>query len=88
MKLNDQTIISIVTGICLIGLIAILKNVLLISPEVLSRDMIIYIIAYMGFITSLSAKNKPSKISKYDTPLFWSILIISTTLAIITIYAL
>ena len=88
MKLNDQTIISIVTGICLIGLTVVLKSVLLISPDVLSRHIIIHIIIYVGFITSLSAKNKTAKKFKYDTPLFWSILIVLITLAIIAVYAL
>ncbi|GAI24464.1 unnamed protein product [marine sediment metagenome] len=88
MKLNDQTIVSIVTGICLIGLVVVLKTILMISAEVLSRDIIIYIIIYVGFITSLSAKNKTAKRFKYDTPLFWSILIVLITLAIIAVYAL
>ncbi len=88
MKLNDQTIISIVAGICLIGLVVVLKNVLFISPEIISRDIIVYIIIYIGFVTSLSAKDKTKKLFKYDTPLFWSILIVLITLAIITVYAL
>jgi len=88
MKLNDQTIVSIVAGICLIGLTVVLKNVLLISPDILSRDIIIHIIIYVGFITSFLAKNKTAKRFKCDTPLFWSILIVLITLAIIAIYAL
>jgi hypothetical protein len=88
MKLNNQTIVSIVTGICLLALVVILKNVLLIPAEILSRDIIIYIIIYTGFITSLSAKDTVKKSFKYDTPLFWSTLIILITLAIITVYSL
>jgi hypothetical protein len=88
MKLNDQVIVSLVTGICLIGLVAVLKNILLIPPDILSRDVIVYIIIYIGFITSLSAKDKTTKLFKYDSSLFWSILIILITLAIIAIYAI
>jgi len=88
MKLNNQLIVSIVTGICLIGLVAVLKNVLLIPSDILSRDVIVYIIIYIGFITSLSAKDNTKKLFKYDTALFWSILIILITLAIIAIYAI
>ena len=88
MKLNDQTIVSFVTGICLLGLVVVLKTILMISAEVLSRDVIIYIIIYSGFITSFSAKNKNSKRFKYDTSLFWSSLIVLITLGIIAIYAL
>jgi membrane protease YdiL (CAAX protease family) len=88
MKLNNQVIVSLVTGICLIGLIVVLKNILLIPPDILSRDVIVYIIVYIGFITSLSAKDNTKKLFKYDTPLFWSILIILITLAIMAIYAI
>jgi hypothetical protein len=88
MKLNDQAIVSIVTGICLIGLVIVLKNVLLISPDVLSRDVIIYIIIYIGFISSLSARDKTERKSRYDTSLFWSILIVLITIAIVAVYAL
>jgi hypothetical protein len=89
MKFNDQTIISIVSAICLIGLVIFLKNVLLISSDILSRDVIIYIIIYSGFVVSLfSAKDKTKKAFKYDTPLFWSILIILMTLVIMAFYAL
>ncbi|MFZ2456143.1 MAG: hypothetical protein WAX07_06680 [Candidatus Altiarchaeia archaeon] len=88
MKLNDQTIISLVAGACLLGLVVVLKNVLLITPEILSRDVILYIICYTGFIASFSAKDKTKKQFKQDTPLFWSILIVLITLAIIAVYAL
>ena len=88
MKLNDQTIVSIVTGICLISLVIVLKNILLTPPDILSRDFIIYIIVYIGFISTLSTKDKTEKKFKYDTPLFWSVLIVLITLAIIAVYAL
>jgi hypothetical protein len=84
--MRDQAIVSIVSGICLVSLVAVLKNVLSIPPDVLSRDIILYIIVYMGFISSLSVKDK--KHFKYDTPLFWSILIVLVTLGIIAVYAL
>jgi predicted membrane-bound dolichyl-phosphate-mannose-protein mannosyltransferase len=87
MKINNQVIVAIVTGVCLIGLIAILKNILLISSETLSSHVIIYIIVYIGFTTSYLAIDKTTK-SFYNTPLFWSIIIVITTLAIIAVYAL
>jgi hypothetical protein len=87
MKINNQVIVAIVTGVCLIGLIAILKNILLISSETLSSHVIIYIIVYIGFTTSYLSIDKTTK-SFYNTPLFWSIIIVITTLAIIAVYAL
>ena len=88
MRLYDQVIISIVTGICLVSLIAVLKSVLLISPDVLSSDVIVYVIIYIGFITTLSARDRTQKEFKYDTPKFWSMLIVLITIAIIAYYAL
>ncbi len=87
MKMNNQVTIAIVTGVCLIGLIVVLKNILLISSETLSSHVIIYIIVYIGFITSYSAIDKTTK-SFINTPLFWSIIIVITTLAIIAVYIL
>lgn len=88
MRLYDQVIISIVTGICLVSLVVVLKSVLLISPDVLSSDVIVYIIIYIGFITSLSARDRTQKEFKYDTLKFWSMLIVLITIAIIAYYAL
>lgn len=87
MRPNDQTVVSIVAGICLVGLVVVLKNLLLISPDVLSRDVIVYIIIYIGFITSCSAIDKTEK-SRYGASLFWSVLIVLITIAIIAVYAL
>jgi hypothetical protein len=86
MKINSQVIVAVVTGVCLIGLIAALKNILLISSETLSSHMIIYIIVYIGFLTSYSAIEKTTK-NFYNTPLFWRIMIVITTIAIIIVYA-
>jgi hypothetical protein len=88
MKLSDKDKVSIVAGICLFGLVVVLKNVLLVPADILSRDILVYIIIYWAFtVFSLPAKEE-AKISKYDNPLYWSILIILITLAIIVIYAM
>jgi hypothetical protein len=88
MKLNDRAIVSIVTGISLIALVAVLKNIILVPAEILSRDIIVYIIVYIGFLTTLSAKEVSRKKSRCDNPFFWSALIVLVTLAIIAIYAI
>ena len=41
--LSDQTKIASVSALCLMGLIIVLKNVLHVPPEVLSRDVILFI---------------------------------------------
>ena len=47
--LSDEIKIASVSAICLMGLIIVLKNVVRVSPEVLSRDVIIYIPIYSSF---------------------------------------
>jgi len=88
MKLSDKDKVSIVAGICLFGLVVVLKNVLLVPADILSRDILVYIIIYWAFtIFSLPAKEEGKK-SKYDNPLYWSLFIILITLAIIVVYAM
>ena len=88
MKLSDKDKVSIVAGICLFGLVVVLKNVLLIPADILSRDILVYIIIYWAFtVFSLPAKEEMKK-SKYDKPLYWSLFIIFITLAIIMVYAM
>jgi hypothetical protein len=88
MKLSGQSIVSLVAGFCLLGLIVTLKNVLMVPAESLVQDTVVYIIIYVGFITSFSLKNESTKKFKYDTPLFWSMFLVLITLAIIALYAL
>jgi len=88
MKLSDKDKVSIVAGICLFGLVVVLKNVLFVPSDILSRDILVYIIIYWAFtVFSLPTKEEVKK-SKYDTPLYWSLLIILITLAIIVVYAM
>jgi hypothetical protein len=63
----------------------VLKNILLVPADILSRDILVYIIIYWAFtVFSLPGKEEAKK-SKYDNPLYWSLLI---TLAIIVVYAI
>jgi len=88
MKLSAKDKVSIVAGICLFVLVVVLKNVLLVPADILSRDILVYIIIYWAFtVFSLPAKDDIKK-SKYDRPLYWSLLIILITLAIIAVYAM
>jgi hypothetical protein len=87
-ELTNQTKVSIVAGICLLALTIILKNVLLISGDVLSRDILLYIIIYWAFSLVYPAKDERVKKSRWDNPLYWSAVIILITVAIILVYAL
>ena len=88
MKVIDQVMVPIVTGGCLVLLVAVLKNVLMVPQEVLSQDFITYVIIYIGYITAYSARDDDKRRFRYDTPVFWSILIVIITVGIIAIYAL
>lgn len=88
-KISDQTKVSIVTAVCLLGLTAVLKNILHVPADVLSDEIIIYIIIYSMYATSYyiyyPAKAKKSN---YDTPLIGSLIIILITIAIIVVHLL
>jgi len=49
MRLSDQNKVSLVAGLCLVGLVIVLKNLLLIPSDILSRDVLVYIIIYWAF---------------------------------------
>lgn len=91
MRATDKAKVAVVAAACLIGLTIVLKNVLNISADVLSRDIIIYIIIYSGFVVVLNFEEESPKETKqrsaYDNPWVWSALIIGITLAIIAVYA-
>jgi hypothetical protein len=81
--------VGIVAAICMMGLIVVLKNVLSVSAEVLSRDMIIYVVVYFGFITAVNFTGEvpgPPR-ETYDNPWVWSAITVVVTLAIIAVYA-
>ena len=85
--LSDETKIASVSGLCLMGLIIVLKNVVHVAPEVLSRDVIGFIPFYLfcGWFPWVSGRRV--KKSKLDRPLVWSLVILAVTFGIITVYA-
>lgn len=85
--LSDQTRVSFVVGVCLLALVILLKNVVKVPAEVLSRDVVLYIIVYWAMGMSpgqLPVVNR----SRLDRPLFWSALVVVITAAIVLVYAL
>ena len=85
--LSDQAKIASVSGLCLMGLIIVLKNVVHVSPEVLSRDIIVYIPFYLFCGWFPSIYDRRVKKSNLDRPLVWSLVILAVTFGIITVYA-
>ena len=88
MKLTNQIKVSIVAGVCLLGLVAVLKNIVHVPGEILSRDVLLYIIIYWAFGFAYPAQSEEAKKSRLHNPLYWGLLIILVTLAIIGVYAI
>ncbi len=84
--MNDKLVVPLTAAACLIFLTVVLKNILLVPAETLSRDIILYIIIYMGFIVTYSFENDESGKPKYTR--LWVLIIILVTLAIIAVYAI
>ncbi len=85
--LDNQVKIAMVSAICLLALVVILKNVIHVSEAALSRDVIIFIVVYSAFwiVPVLEAdKDRKSRIN----PLAWGAAIVTATGAIMAIYAL
>jgi hypothetical protein len=86
-QIKKQQVI-LTAGFCLIVLAVVLKNVLFVPSDILMRDMIVYIIIYLGFITfAFRTDDVPDK-SGNISPLAGDLLVVTITLAIIAAYAL
>jgi hypothetical protein len=85
--LSDEVKIASVSALCLMALVVLLKNVVQVSATVLSRDVIIYIIIYSFFWMLPAIYLKGEKRSRFERPLFLSLLIVTITVAIIALYA-
>ena len=88
MKLNNQTIVSTVAAICLFGLVVVLKNLLHVPGDVLSRDVLLYIIIYSAFGILYPGQSEAARKSRWDHPLYWSLMVVLVTAAIIIVNAL
>jgi hypothetical protein len=88
MKIGEKVIVSVVSGVCLILLVAVLKYVLLLPAETLSRDFILYVVIYIVFVSVYAARERTGTRFRHDSPLFWSTLVVLATGAIIMLYAM
>ncbi len=86
-QLTNKTKVSIVTAVCLVGLVVALKNLVGVSAEVLSKDVVLFILVYSAFSVLYPEPSTGTRASALDKPLFWSLLIILVTAAIIIVYA-
>ena len=93
MRPTDKAKVAVVSAACLVVLTIVLKNVLNIPADVLSRDIIIYIIIYGRFavVVNFQEEEAPKEAATprraSDSPWFWSAVIVGITVAIIALYA-
>jgi len=93
MKSSDQAKFAVVVAVCLIGLTVVLKNVLNVPADILSQDIVWYVIIYGIFFVSpyFTAEEKPKEGAAarrtYDNPWVWSAVVIVVTIAIIVFNA-
>lgn len=83
MQLSNQTKIAIVSAACLLGLTVILKNVVHVPAEILSRDIVLYIIIFPFFGIIFPSVEKRNGIKM----VYWYLTILVVTAAIIAVYA-
>ncbi len=88
VQLSNKTKVSIVTAVCLLGLVVALKNILGVSAEVLSRDVVLFILIYTTFSIIYPEPDADARVSTLDRPMYWSLLIVLVTVAIILVYAI
>lgn len=86
--LSDEVKVACVSAICLMALVVVLKNVLDVPATVLSRDVIIYIIVYSAFWMIPAIYARREKKSRFERPLFLSLLLVAITAAIVAVYAI
>lgn len=88
LQLANKTKVSIVAAVCLLGLVVALKNIIGVSAEVLSRDVVLFILVYSAFSILYPETGANTRVSTFDKPLYWSLLIGLITLGIILAYAI
>jgi hypothetical protein len=79
--------VPVTAAACLLILTVVLKNVLLLPADQLNRDIVLYIILYSGFIVSYPFFGNAKEDSRTGSPAIWCGIILTATLAIISIYA-
>lgn len=80
--------VAITASVCLVVLVAAMKNVLMVPQDILLRDTMIYIIVYLGFLTMSFRTDATREETGAVAPFLWDALIVVITLAIIAVYAL
>ena len=85
---DNQTLVVLTSGACLLALVIALKNILNIPTEQLTRDLILYVCILGGLATSYPLVTRRRADMAIGHPGLWIAMIVSVTMAIIVMYAL
>ena len=85
---DNQTLVALTAGACLLALVIALKNILNVPTEQLTRDLVLYISILGGLATSypLVTRRRSDRIISH--PGLWIAGIVTVTMAIIVMYAI
>ncbi|MDD1667373.1 MAG: hypothetical protein LUO96_02780 [Methanomicrobiales archaeon] len=87
IRIKQQHVV-LTASICVIALTIALKNVLHVPAEVLTRDMAVYTIIYLGFLAFVFRPDGNYGKSGTVSPYAWDTLVVLITLSILAVYAL
>ncbi|MDD1697271.1 MAG: hypothetical protein LUQ36_02815 [Methanoregula sp.] len=85
---DNQTLVVLTAGACLLALVIALKNILNVPTEQLTRDLILYVCILGGLATSYPLVTRRRADMAIGHPGLWIAIIVSVTMAIIVMYAL
>ena len=88
IHLSDKSKVLIVSQVCLLALIVVLKNVIHVPVETLTSDVVLYIIVYSSFGVLYPDRFDDAARSRLNSPWYWYLLIGMVTAAIVALYAL
>ncbi len=85
---DNQTLVALTAGACLLALVIALKNILNVPTEQLTRDLILYVCILGGLATSYPVVTRKRADLTVSHPGLWIAVIVSVTMAIIVMYAI
>jgi len=85
---DNQTLVALTAGACLLALVIALKNILNVPTEQLTRDLVLYICILGGLATSYPLVTRRRADRTIGHPGIWIAGIVLVTMAIIVTYAI
>jgi len=85
---SRQQQVILTASVFVIALTVALKNVLLVSEEILIRDMAVYSALYLGFLVFAFRPEGNYASSETASPIAWDTVVVFITLTVLLIYAL